>query len=131
MQNNLFVQRKGFRARCLAAHTKALCWHCFCPSHKIPQKQCGVYLLYSVVLDKNLFSHDITIWLPTNGLAKPLVGFYFCPKNAFGSYMGIIVRRCKFSLLVATFRKIKSVGDRVKGFYAVLRESVTVNVQRG
>ncbi len=69
--------------------------------------------------------------LPTNGLAKPFVGFCFARKIGFGSYMGIIVRCCKFALRGAAFRKIQSVRNRVKGFYAVFRESVTVNVQRG
>lgn len=69
--------------------------------------------------------------LPTNSFIKPFVGFLFSPKSDFGSYMGIIARCCKFALRAAAFRKVKSVGNCVKGFYSILRESVAVNIQRG
>lgn len=68
--------------------------------------------------------------MSANGLTEPFAGFRFAWKIGFGSYMGIIVCCCKFALRAAAFRKVESVGNRVKGFYAVLRESVTVNVQR-
>lgn len=69
--------------------------------------------------------------LLTNGFVKPFVSFCSTRKIGLGSYMGIIAHCCKFVLRGAAFRKVESICNRVKGFYAVFRESVAVNVQRG